>query len=224
MRRKILFIILFLAVSFKLLEAGEGTILWTKILNWGMLPGENRGVAVKLDSSGNIYVAGGDENSLWLGKFDNSGNLIWQIKRDDISFWLSDGYLKMCDIDIDSSGNIYLTGFSYSNIWIGKYSAGSTNLVWSRTYNYPGADYSKPHGICVKGTVLYIAGDIEKSVPNWDSDSLLLKYDTDGNFKWAKVNDTGSSWEDNGNDVAVDNSGNVYLVGTMYDPMGGKHL
>ncbi len=49
------------------------------------------------------------------------------------------------------------------------------------------------------------------------SDYFLVKYNSAGVFQWVRTN-TGTNWADHGWGVAVDNSGNVYAVGSGSGP------
>ncbi|MBU2520586.1 MAG: SBBP repeat-containing protein [Nanoarchaeota archaeon] len=65
-----------------------------------------------------------------------------------------------------------------------------------------------------KGTVDFDPGDGTEeraSVEGWSSDAFLSKFDSDGDFQWARI--WGGSDYDFGEEVAVDELGNIYVAG-----------
>jgi hypothetical protein len=55
---------------------------------------------------------------------------------------------------------------------------------------------------------------VEERTTNGGGDMFLAKYDTDGNLVWVRT--WGSVYEDYGQAVALDGSGNVYVTGAFY--------
>jgi len=77
------------------------TILgWLKSLgiSGGLLGGYN----IKKDLSGNIYICGTSYPSILLVKFTETGNLSWSVTLSSASDY------SECDMELDSSGNIYI--------------------------------------------------------------------------------------------------------------------
>ena len=58
-------------------------------------------LAITVDHNDNIYVTGKHNNYLFIGKLDSSGSWIWTENS-----VLGEGY----DVDVDSSGDLYVTG------------------------------------------------------------------------------------------------------------------
>jgi len=143
-------------------------------------------------------------------------------------------------VTTDNSGNLYVAGKYEMNanfsgtilpcqgnhdIYVAKYTSSGT-LSWITTAGGTLGDYA--HGIACDGSYLYVAGEIEgygnlikfqgstitlNSVG--DNDIFLAKYDLDGNLLWAKS--SGGSYNDKGQAVTYDNSGNVYVAGFFND-------
>jgi len=97
---------------------GDGNYIWGKNL------GSSIGKSIFIDNSGNIYV-GGDfygsnidlgggalqnagKDDIFLAKFDNNGNHIWSRR------FGGSNYDGLSSISVDSSGNVYGTGYFQS--------------------------------------------------------------------------------------------------------------
>src|SRR3989339_254500 len=115
------------------------TPLWTKTYN-GATNGNDYGMGIAVDISGNIYVTGyesvtGQGNNIWTRKYDNNGSEVWTKTHNGVT----DGSDQGRGIAVDSSGNVYaigneeITGQS-ANIWIRKYDNNGAE-IWTRTYN-----------------------------------------------------------------------------------------
>jgi len=89
----------------------DGNELWVNRYNYG---DNDRAVDINVDPSGNIYVAGFSySNSTGYDcvtiKYDTDGNELWVNRYDH-----GDND-RVVSLAVDSSGNVYVTGFSYSN-------------------------------------------------------------------------------------------------------------
>ena len=107
----------------------SGTKQWTKQNGTDMYD-EARGVAT--DSSGNVYVVGGTKGNLlgisnsgrtdaFVIKFNSSGTMQWTKKLGTAQNDLANA------VATDSSGNFYVTGFTYQHL-DGNTSAGNADL------------------------------------------------------------------------------------------------
>jgi hypothetical protein len=140
----------------------SGNFVWAK--NMGS-SGDDQGLAIALDASGNLYTTGWFQNTadfdpgsgtfnltalgsfdVFVSKLDGDGNFIWAK-----SVGSTDGDVGR-SITVDASGNAYISGF-YSDIADFDPGAGEFNLT--------------PEG---PGT----------------NDVFILKLDASGNFVWAK--------------------------------------
>jgi hypothetical protein len=165
---------------------------------------------IDVDSSGNVYVAGysnnGADNDYLTVKFDSSGNYVWNVTYDG-----GQGSDVAYDVAVDSSGNVYVTGYSdtgpYYDLYTIKYDTNG-NEVWNVTYSGgEGNDVGGGVDVDDSGNV-YVAG---QSRIGGNYDFYTIKYDSSGNEVWNASFDDGN--QDYGNDVAVDSSGNVYVTG-----------
>jgi hypothetical protein len=138
------------------------------------------------------------------------------------------------DVAVDPLGNIYITGSFQGNIdfgtvninssgnsdvFIAKYDSDGT-LQWVKTGGGIGSDNGKSIEIDLVGNI-YIVGNFNETATfenitissKGSSDIFVAKYDTDGLLNWVKSG--GGTAFDNGNGIAVDLSGNVYITGSF---------
>jgi Ig-like domain CHU_C associated/Secretion system C-terminal sorting domain/SprB repeat/Beta-propeller repeat/Bacterial Ig-like domain (group 2) len=184
---------------------------------------------------------------MFISKLDASGNFVWAKL---IGGSGPDGSLS---IAVDGSGNLYTTGFFNStvdfnpgagvsnltasdlDIFILKLDA-SGNFVWVK--NMVGASFDNiGYSITVDGSGnVYTTGSFDgtidfdpgSGVSNLTSagftDIFVSKLDASGNFVWARR--MGGTGNEQGNDIVVDGSGNVYTTGFFngtvdFDPNSG---
>lgn len=171
--------------------------------------GNDIGYAIRVDSSGNSYV-GGDTSSAatdgLLAKYNSSGTLQWQRKL------TSAAYEAIRAIAVDSSSNVYVTGYATNDFLIAKYNTSGT-LQWQRKLgNATGGGF----GIAVDSSAnVHVVGATTVSSVTY---LTVAKYNTSGTIQWQrKLGTSGNSPEATG--VAVDSSGNVYISGTNQSKM-----
>ena len=217
----------------------SGNVLWAKN-GGGSNAEEGRGIAV--DANGNVYVTGYfQSSSITLGtatltnsgladffivKYDASGNVVWAKSAGSSANDAGNS------IAVDGSGNSYVTGYFGSSITFGattlinaggndvflvKYDAGG-NVVWTKSAG--GSSSERGQGIALDaGGNIYITGYSSGYITfgtttltsAGSDDVFVVKYDAAGNVVWAKG--AGGSALDDGNSIAVDGSGNVYVTG-----------
>lgn len=140
-------------------------------------------------------------------------------------------------IALDSSGNIYIAGYSDAT-WgspVRAYSGNtdafaakldnSGNLVWN-TFLGSGGGYSYINAIAIDNSGnTYVTG---YSLGSWgtspvnsysgNTDIFIAKLDTNGNLTWHTF--LGSSTSDYGGSISLDSSGNIYITGYSWDTWG----
>ena len=213
----------------------SGTKQWTKQLGTGEYD-EARGVAT--DLSGNVYVVGGTKGKLagasnsgrtdvFLIKYNSKGEKKWTKSLGSNENDLANG------VTTDSSGNFYVTGFTYKYLE-GNTSAGSSDLFvvkynssgkkqWTQQLGSSSRDHARGVATDSSGNV-YVTGDTYGGVDGNSNagynDLFVVKYLDNGTKQWTKQFGTPSS--DLADGVATDSSGNVYVVGYTYGDLDGN--
>ena len=169
----------------------DGDLVWAKRAG-GTLDDQGRSLA--LSDSGNVYVTGVFQGFATFG--------------------------------LGEAGETKLTSDGDRDIFVAKYTANG-DLVWAKRAG--GMDFDQSNSVAVDesdnayltGTITGIAtfGVTETSettlTSDGDSNLFVAKYTADGNLVWA--NHAGGTGSDNGNGLAVDSSGNVYVTGDFED-------
>lgn len=170
-----------------------------------------------------------------MTKFDSSDNYVWTkvLVRGPGTY--DDAY----NIVIDSSDNIYTEGefestadFDPGAGTLNKTSAGSVdifiskydtdgNLIWVKTIGAAGADRSQ--GIALYDNHVYSVGKFRNTVDfdpgvgvvnkvsNGNYDHYIAKFDTDGNYVWAKT--WGGTTYDSADTLTISNTGEIFVTG-----------
>ncbi|MDX2173181.1 MAG: SBBP repeat-containing protein [Bacteroidota bacterium] len=212
---------------------------------------------VKTDALGNAYTVGTFEGivdfdpgpatytlssissrDIYVTMLDGNGNLMWARSFGSSS---SSNVLNMGrSIELDASGNVYITGEfqgvvdfdpgpltsnltsnGNDDIFILKLNS-SGNFIWAKQIGGSSAD--EAYSIALDaGANIYVCGNFLSTVdfdPNVGiqnltasglHDSFILKLNSSGNYVWAKS--FGSSLSDACNDVSIDGLGNVLCIG-----------
>ncbi len=176
---------------------------------------------------------------VFIQKMDANGNFLWAK-----TFGSTDRD-QSYSIAVDANGNVYITGsFAGTvdfdpgsgtdnhtsngalDIFVEKLDANG-NFLWAKTFG--GASYNEDVGnsiaVDANGNV-YVTGWFSDDTTDFDpgngtdyhasnggADIFVLKLDANGNFQWAKT--FGSREWDRGYGITVDNSANVYIVGSF---------
>ena len=168
------------------------------------------GTDLELDNSGNIYVTGVYNNSYRTIKFSPSGTPLWTrfYSGADDGVWGSQSKA----VGIDASGQPVVTGWSYSGT-VGndfatiKYPANGESL-WTSRLDGP-AQGNDEAGKIVLGNSgkAFVHGFNTGNFSNYDY--TTAKYNSSGQQLW--VMRYSNAGEDRAEDLAVDNTGNVYV-------------
>jgi len=214
----------------------SGSLVWNTFMGSSF---GDEGNDIAVDSGGNVYVVGRSEESwgtpihpwtpvasdAFVAKLDNNGVRLWHTfmgsSQDDIG----------TGIALDSSGKVYVAGYSYDN-WgtpINPYMGGSEDtfaarldangaLEWN-TFLGGASSRDYGNGIAVdSGGNVYVVG---RSSDSWGtsihpftgiSDTYAAKLDNNGALEWNTFMG-GASSDDNGMGIAADSFGNVYVTG-----------
>ncbi len=226
----------------------SGNVKWAKSIN-----GANQEAlrSVKVDANGNVYVSGYSESpliyfdtitldnssgaSIFLAKYDSSGNIIWVRKS------IGNNYESYAKLAIDNFGNVlmYVNYRGYS-ITLGGYTLINTssstalvdialvkydplgNVLWAKNGGGVNDDYMASIDVDQDGSA-YIVGFTQSPTMNFSGTVLnivgstgfehafMVKFDSAGSLAWAK-----SYGGDSGNSISsinVSNSGSIYTSG-----------
>jgi uncharacterized delta-60 repeat protein len=153
---------------------------------------------------------------------DTSLQMVSQAFSMTVADWVAryngpiDSYDTALAIVFDSSGNSYVTGLSkgsganYNATTIKYNSAGSEQ--WVARYNDPIIGSSGGRAIAVDALgYVYVTGTSHGL--ETENDVLTIKYDNSGSEQWARTYDGPVHFQEAGEAIAVDASGNVYVTG-----------
>jgi hypothetical protein len=207
----------------------NGKKLWTTSLDKG-----DQATAMAIDSQCNVYVTGSSyptgytENFTGFDyvttKYDTNGRELWTSHYDGTLAGRPDAHPysddTACGIAVDASGNAYVTGgskgsdFEYDYATV-KYDTDG-HEIWVRRYDNPSSGFDRAEAVIIDTFgYIYVTGQ-----------ACTIKYDSSGEQMplggspgWLDGPRVGTS----GIGLALDDSGNVYVVGSViakYDSDG----
>ncbi|HIK12836.1 MAG TPA: SBBP repeat-containing protein [Oscillatoriaceae cyanobacterium M33_DOE_052] len=233
----------------------DGTFAWAKSFensSW------DHGKSIVIDNSGNIYTTGYFQGTadfdLGAGTFNltsagNANTFISKLNADGTFAWAKNFGNTYSDssstIAVDSSGNVYTTGFfsgtadfdpgsgtfnltssaEWADNFISKLNADGT-FAWAKSFSINSNNYEAVHSIAVddSGNV-YTTGDFQGTTdfdPGPGTFNLTPVGDNDAFISklnadgtFAWAKNLGGSGGDYGYSIAVDNSDNVYTAGSF---------
>ncbi|MEO8211376.1 MAG: SBBP repeat-containing protein, partial [bacterium] len=210
----------------------SGNQVWASIFN-GTANGNDYAVSVKADKQGFVYVAGTTEGittgkDYFTAKYSKSGDPEWVETYNGVEkkFLINDD--EASALDVDGSGNVYVTGYSYAAITgkdfcTVKYnSAGKIEWV-SRIDNSEKMpisllfdDEAKAIAVSTSGEV-YVTG--KTSNAQLGSDYFTVKIGSKGKELWRRLfnSETIEPSLDGAEALALDRKGNLYVTGFIND-------
>ena len=200
----------------------SGTQLWNYTYDGGQVD-EFRGVVANgndVFAAGTYYNQSNSRYEIVIVKISN-GVPVWRKTWSRIG---SMGATNCLDMDIDSEGKLYLVGYTslvsgYDGLILKLDASG--NEIWNVTYNDTSSNSDFCFSVLVSGTDLYVGGKTESwGIGNPNGDGFVAGYDQSTgaflwNFTWASTSN-----QEHTNDMAVDQDGNLYIVGNTVDGAG----
>jgi hypothetical protein len=185
-----------IVMSFAPWVDAQVTLQWARCYN-GPANDWDGSLAIAVDDSGYVYVAGGSPgvgtnydyatikyaptgDSLWAQRFNSNSN-IFDVGR---------------DITVDDSGNVYVTGGSFTLCY-------NRNGVL-RWLHDNGAECIRIH-LSHEGYI-YVAG-------TGFGDGKTIKLTTNGTLIWERIYNSPANDQDRINDMVLDSAGNIIVTG-----------
>ena len=188
-------------------EENLPSIEWKK--NW-QTPDYDYGLALTLDSSENIHVAGysgpySDYDFLYL-KYSKYGIIQDSLTHDQNT---ENNYWR--DIIVDSSNNVFIVGYTDVDTTSSyNYNTYITKLYqWAHIWG--GSGYDAARSVALDSSENVYMGGLTRSYGGGETDVLLMKYTNAGALQWNQTyGGIDSEWA---NSMAIDSSDNIYLGG-----------
>jgi len=190
----------------------QGDSLWGAVYNYSS---EEAPSAIALDHAGNVIVTG------WSGvggynledfatvKYTNGGTELW-VQRYNGGYHYPD---LARDLVVDESNNIYVTGASISAYTTIKYSPAGDEL-WVRNH----VSANGPTDMVLDGDGnIYVTGTV---IAYGKTGFGTVKYNPAGDELWDHYYAYPESGGCTANSIAVDDSGNVYVAGSLSSTVG----
>lgn len=189
----------------------------------------DKAVGVAIDSMGNVFVTGTTnyvdysypDSDYATVKYDPNGNELWVAYYDGPTGFTDEA----CALAIDKLDNVYVTGtsFDYGNssyYYVTVKYDSDGNEKWASRYN-KGPNNEGGAAIVVDSFGnIYIGGN---SGSYNSRDYTTIKYDPNGNEIWVALYDGPSNSQDDVKAIVVDDSRNVYVVGSSRWYGGERH-
>jgi uncharacterized delta-60 repeat protein len=198
-------------LGFLALAGAGGVTYWISTLGGA---GSDLGRGLAIDSAYNFYALGNTGstgagiNDFLLAKHDSSGTIQWQRVLGGA------GTETASSVAIDSTGNVYVlgstnsTGAGNSDFLLAKYNSVGT-IQWQRILG--GASDENGNSIAIDSSDnVYVFG-LTSSAGAGFTNFLLAKYNSSGTIQWQRI--LGSTGDEQGLGVAIDSTGNVYVIG-----------
>lgn len=175
-----------------------------------------------IDKAGNVYVTGQSSSTTTKSdyatlKYNVNGSQVWAMRYDGFSHVEND-YSKA--VVADDAGNVFVTGISSNpgitgdDIVTIKYNTAGVE-IWNRVYHSSSAANDKGNDITLDNAGnVYVTGTVINAAGN--NDVVTIKYNAAGTQQWVSKYHSSGTYDDYGNVVAVDASGNVYVAGSSY--------
>ncbi|MBC8181851.1 SBBP repeat-containing protein, partial [candidate division KSB1 bacterium] len=193
----------------------DGNQIWGVYFN-GEINGDDMAKKIGLDDDGNVYVGGissgaGSASDFVVVKYNSLGQQLWAARYQGIN----NGDDVLQDMAVDDFGNVYLIGES-DDCFVTIKINNKGIQQWDTHYRGPG-NYDSPRAIALdEAGNIYVTGFSEKYETSYFCNCITLKFNANGEQIWqARYASTGSR-DNKPKDIAVDESGAVFVTGNRY--------
>ena len=179
--------------------------------------------ALAVDELGNVYITGGSAGAVEADyatiKYNTNGIQLWVARYYGGPQNLGAGATALA---LDRSGNVYVTGDSYSTETFGDYATVKYNSAgieqWVARYNNDGKPNANDRTVAIavdsSGNV-YITGT-SQAAENGASDYATVKYNGAGVQQWVARYNGPANDSEFAEAFVVDKAGNVYVTGMSW--------
>ena len=235
-------------------QSRSGNISNTGFLSTFGVSGLDTDVAgVAIDSSDNIYITGTSQGANVFGKNATSGTtddiFVAKLNSSGVVQWVyaagGTGRDRGRKIALDSSGNIYVTGYYWSTVDFGGGNVTSNGnwdafllkldssgtFQWVKSYGSNYNDLGRDVAIDSNDNI-YMLGNYRYTVDFGGGDEIganngdifLVKFNSSGVFQWVYT--AGASATDDSRALALDSNDNPYITGSFRDTVnfGGGNI
>ena len=214
-RRGTLCLLAIVAASGCARAAETANTAWTVTYDTTQAIGEEEGMKVAVDSSGNVFAVGTTEDNRsagWVLKkyAAANGSMLWhQLK---VTLQSSSPGTPTAMV-VDATGVVFVTGIWLNQFYVGKYSGADGSLLWEVTLR-EGTTTNQASGITLDAAGNpVVTGYVRASGSN--RDAYTVKYaSATGTVIWERYAIGLPTAIAEGTAVAVDGSGNVLMAGS----------
>ncbi|MCB0729022.1 MAG: SBBP repeat-containing protein, partial [Ignavibacteriae bacterium] len=192
---------------------------WVQTYN-GSGNGNDESLSHITDDSGNVYAAGkifqtASLFDIYVVKYNVPGNKIWE----RIYNGPGNGNDIANSIALDLNGNIYVAGESKGDSTGGdfiliKYD-GNGNEMWNRRFDGESSSTDAVIKVVTDNSGFPIVSGTSFNL-NTLFDIVTIRYDPEGNIVWNKMYNGSSNRNEFIGDMAIDDSGNVFISGSSF--------
>ncbi|MDZ4712578.1 MAG: SBBP repeat-containing protein [bacterium] len=197
--------------------SSTGNQLWASRYD-GSSNGNDGANSMVIDANYNVYVTGqsvntGSSQDFETIKYNSAGVEQWSSSYNGSA---NDIDVSHC-IQVDNSGNVYVTGYSRGNGNYDYVTAKYDSLgvsQWASRFNgnTNSNDYPTALAVDPNGNV-YITGVINSDANGSAANYATLKYNPTGTIAWATAYNGPANGNDSATALVLDDSNNVYVTG-----------